>query len=174
MQLKQLLLLPSFTFKKYKNLKVLFLFFSLFSAFTVFSQNNESLYPKVTRLEGQGNGGNWLNISDATRNSILSGAPWKVQQVEYNHGTSPVVVRVYNPAELKNYDYRLKIQPHQNSKDNSLVDSAAHWILEWWQDGDLVGSYTSQNVIGDGTEEFLEGHGLAIVVKNRPFVVYDS
>lgn len=174
MQLKQLLLLSSFTFKKYKNLKVLFLFLSLFSVFTVFSQNNESLYPKVTRLEGQGNGGNWLNISDATRNSILSGAPWKVQQVEYNHGTSPVVVRVYNPAELKNYDYRLKIQPHQNSKDNSLVDSAAYWILEWWQDGDLVGSYTSQSAIGDGTEEFLEEHGLAIVVKNRPFVVYDT
>jgi hypothetical protein len=141
---------------------------------TVFAQNDQQLFPKVTRMEGQGNGGNWLEISDDARNTIMSGAPWKVQQVEYKYGLSPISVRVYDITHLQDYDYRLKINPVQNSYDTSLVDASAHWTLEWWQWGSLVGSYTSQSTIGEGEEEFIDGHGIAIKVQNSPFIVHDQ
>ena len=72
-------------------------------------------------------------------------------------------MRVYNPVDLKDFDYRLKINPVINSLDSSLVDTSSHWVLEWYQNGTLMGSYTSHNSIGNGTEEFLEGHGIYAV-----------
>ena len=146
----------------------------LFGSAILFAQESNTLYAKVKRLEGQGNGGNWLNMTAATRDNIMMGAPWKVQTVEYEAGAAPVLVRVYNPADLKDYDYYLKINPVQNSLDNSLVDTAAHWTLEWYQGGTLLGTFTSQYSIGEGIEEYLDGHGIAITVKNHPFMVRDA
>jgi len=42
---------------------------------TLLAQEQSQLYAKVKRVEGQGNGGNWLNITAATRDNIMSGAP---------------------------------------------------------------------------------------------------
>ena len=140
----------------------------------VSAQQSGQLYVKVKRVEGQGNGGNWLNLTSASRDSIMAGAPWKVQQPEYEYGTSPVLVRVIDPTALQAYDYLLKIDPVANSLDSSLVDASAHWTLMWCQNGAPMGSYVSQHSIGEGREEVVEGHGIAITVKNRPFMIYDT
>ena len=139
-----------------------------------YAQENHHLYAKVKRLEGQGNGGVWLNLTETTRDNIMAGAPWKVQQPEYDNGTSPILVRVSNPADLKSYDYRLVIAPTANTLDNSLIDPSAHWTLTWFQNGNQLGSYTSQHGIGEGVEEEIAGHGIAILVKNAPFVIHDE
>ena len=152
------------------------IFVSLFSLLISwgYAQESNHLYAKVKRLEGQGNGGVWLNLTEATRDNIMAGAPWKVQQPEYDNGTSPILVRVSNPADLKDYDYKLVIAPTANSLDTSLIDQTAHWTLTWYQNGTEVGSYTSQHGIGDGVEEVISGHGIAITVKNAPFVIHDE
>lgn len=138
------------------------------------AQQPGQLYVKVKRVEGQGNGGNWLNLTAASRDSIMAGAPWKVQQPEYEYGSSPVLVRIIDPSALQPYDYTLKIDPVANSLDSSLVDASAHWTLTWYQNGALIGSYVSQNTIGEGREEVVDGHGIAVTVKNRPFMIYDT
>ena len=139
-----------------------------------YAQESEHLYAKVKRTEGQGNGGTWLNLTEATRDSIMAGAPWKVQQPEYDFGTTPIKVRVSDPNALKNYDYVLKINPTANASDNSLVDNNAHWTLIWVQNGIQVGSYISQHSIGEGVEEEIEGHGIAVTVANHPFAIHDE
>ncbi len=138
------------------------------------AQQSGQLYVKVKRLEGQGNGGNWLNLTASSRDSIMAGAPWKVRQPEYECGTSPVLVRVIDPTALQTYDYFLNIDPVANSLDSSLVDASAHWTLTWCQNGTPMGSFVSQYTIGEGKEEVVEGHGIAITVKNRPFMIYDT
>ena len=139
----------------------------------VSAQQSGQFYVKVKRVEGQGNGGNWLNLTAATRDNIMAGAPWKVQQPEYEYGTSPVLVRVIDPTALQTYEYFLKIDPVANSLDSSLVDASANWTLTWCQNGAPVGSFVSQHTIGEGKEEVIDGNGIAITVKNRPFAIYD-
>ena len=73
----------------------------------VSAQQSDQLYVKVKRIEGQVNGGNWLNLTAASRDSIMAGAPWKVQQPEYEYGTSPVLIRIIDPTALQTYDYTL-------------------------------------------------------------------
>ena len=145
------------------------LFVSLFALLFSwgYAQENQHLYAKVKRLEGQGNGGTWLNLTQATRDNIMAGAPWKVQQPEYEPGTSPIVVKVTSPSSLQNYDYVLKVSPTASAQDNSLVDSTAHWTLTWYQNGNPVGSYTSQHCIGEGVEEEISGHGIRARVGDR-------
>ena len=155
-----------------KNLVLVSLLAFLFS--WGFAQEDQHLYAKVKRLEGQGNGGVWLNLTSTTMDNIMSGAPWKVQQPEYEPGTSPVLVKVTDPGSLQNYDYVLKIAPTASSLDNSLVNPAAHWTLTWYQNGTQLGSYTSQHSIGDGEEEVIPGHGIAIIIRNAPFAIHDE
>lgn len=146
----------------------------LLSGLSLTAQEPNYLYPKVKRLEGQGNGGIWLNLTQASRDNIMAGYPWKVSQPEYESGTSPVMVRVSDPNSLQNYDYILKVNPTANQADNSLVDESAHWTLTWYQNGNQVGSYTSQHTIGEGAEEEIIGHGIVIAVKNHPFAIHDK
>lgn len=154
-------------------LGILFTFILNLADSPLVAQESGQLYVKVKRTEGQGNGGNWLNLTPATANSIMSGAPWRVQQPEYEYGTSPILVRVSDPTAVKNYDYTLKINPIA-ANDNSLIDSSAHWILEWSQNGQPLGSYTSQHTISEGIEEEIMGHGISVLVKNQPFAIHDK
>lgn len=57
------------------------------------SAQNTILGPRVTQIEGQGNGREFLNLSKATIDNIMSGAPWKVQDVEYANGCAPIQVK---------------------------------------------------------------------------------
>ena len=139
----------------------------------LFAQEANYLYPKVKRLEGQGNGGNWLELTESTRNNIMAGAPWKVQQPEYEPGASPIIVRVTNPAERQPYEYQLGIIP-AGSLDGSMVGDSSHWVLKWYLDGTLSGLYLSQFTIGEGKEEIIPGHGIAITVKDQPFSIHDK
>ena len=114
-----------------KKIKKMFCLLMMMMGITgMFAQETNYLYPKVKRLEGQGNGGNWLELTESTRNNIMAGAPWKVQQPEYESGASPVSVRVTNPAELQPYEYRLGIIP-AGALDGSLVGGGSYWELKW-------------------------------------------
>ena len=55
-----------------------FMFFFFAYSGVATAQQSGQLYVKVKRLEGQGNGGNWLNLTASSRDSIMAGAPWKV------------------------------------------------------------------------------------------------
>lgn len=134
---------------------------------------NANLCPTVSQIEGQGNGGNFLYLTLNTRDAIMAGAPWKVQNVEYLSGFSPVSVRVIDPTQLHpEYDYRLKINPIADAYDSSLISQEAHWTLEVLNGSTIVETYQSANTIGQAEEEVIPGHGIAITIKNHPFSIY--
>lgn len=140
-------------------------------ALSLSAQEPNYLYPKIKRIEGQGNGGIWLNLTPTCRDNIVAYVQGVVP--EYASGTSPISVRVSNPNAVRDFDYVLKIDPTASEGDNSLVDNNAHWTLIWYQNGNQVGSYTSQHTIGEGVEEEIAGHGIAILVRNSPFAIHD-
>ena len=155
--------------------KILLLNCLLFMGLFITAQNI-FIMPKVTQTEGQGNGGRFLFLSDETRNNIMAGAPWKVQDVKYHNGSSPIMVKVVDPLQIHTeYDYRLKILPVTDTYDNSLISNNAHWKLEVLNsNGDIVETIQSQHTIGEGIEEVISGHGISIQVKNHPFSIYQD
>ncbi|MEA2031287.1 MAG: T9SS type A sorting domain-containing protein, partial [candidate division Zixibacteria bacterium] len=56
--------------------------------------------PKVTRIEGHGNGRNVIDIDTLTHDAIMSGPPWKADRLSYEVGKAPISVKVVDPLNV--------------------------------------------------------------------------
>jgi hypothetical protein len=114
--------------------------------------------PKITRVEGQGNGGMNLDLTSATVDKILSGSPDK--SLEYENNMGPIDVRVIDPLNVKNGSFTLKFTnvPYTNYK--SLYK--AKWELVNNDDGRV---YYSDTTLEVGDEKILLDLGLSVTIK---------
>jgi hypothetical protein len=65
--------------------------------------------PKVTRLEGQGNGGNYLELTQESVNDILNSPTGKQTAITYQNGRGPVGIKVVDPLNVPNSSFTLKL-----------------------------------------------------------------
>lgn len=62
--------------------------------------------PKITRIEGQGNGGNVLDYTPETEAAIVS--TWFVKNPTYQNGRGPIGVKVVDPLNVPNSTFTVK------------------------------------------------------------------
>jgi len=84
------------------------------------TRSNYGDIPPITRIEGRGNSSNWLELSDETRNEILSKGPITknvlfgsseypiAYKIKYKPNAGPVEVKVIDPLNVVGKDYMLK------------------------------------------------------------------
>jgi len=90
-----------------------------------------SLYgigPQITRVEGRGNGGNLLQLTEETEDSILNSADHRLDEITYDYGMGPVKVKVIDPLSIPPKKYLLKIVDTQ-PQTMQAVNNTAHWVL---------------------------------------------
>lgn len=63
--------------------------------------------PKVTRLEGQGNGGNYLDLTAASVNDILASSTGRADIITYENGRGPINIKVVDPLNVPNSEFTL-------------------------------------------------------------------
>lgn len=83
----------------------------------------------ITRIEGVGAGGNFLDITSETRTAIqdvFNGGTFN-GQITYKGGRSPINVFVYNPLEVKNGEYELTYVDENMANDK--LDTKVYWNL---------------------------------------------
>lgn len=80
---------------------------------------------QVKRIEGTGNGGNVLDLTDATVNEILSSQDHRAYHPVYKAGKAPIDLRVYDPMGVKAGGFRLRFDG---------VSDDSHWFLYNWSD----------------------------------------
>ena len=66
--------------------------------------------PKIKRIEGQGNGGNAVDLTEASINAILNSADNRMVEVEYENARGPISVKVIDPLNVCGGDFVLKMQ----------------------------------------------------------------
>ena len=83
--------------------------------------------PKITRIEGQGNGGLGLDWTQESVDALMSKTtpPFILENPTYENGRGPVNVKVVDPLEVKKATYTLKLIPNGN-----LGISRAKWRLD--------------------------------------------
>lgn len=91
---------------------------------------NEGL--QIKRIEGQGNGGNVLDLTDETVNEILFGGQNRAQNPVYTAGHGPVDVSVYDPMAVKAGGFKLVFE--------GISDNAFWYLLP---NPDVFGTVTS-------------------------------
>jgi len=64
--------------------------------------------PPIIQIEGHGTGQNVVDITQATHDEIMSGAPWKATTLEYQPGRGPITVKVVDPMNVPADTYTVK------------------------------------------------------------------
>ena len=115
----------------------------------------------ITRIEGTGNGGNNLELTQSSIDQIFSSDDHRVYNPTYKAGLGPINISVVDPVKIPKGNYIFKLfDPEFNG---SSINSYNSWELIDQQDGSTIGS--SNQSITVGTEEYISSLGLNVKVK---------
>jgi len=143
--------------------------------------------PMITRIEGQGNGGFFLDMTDESRELVLANNVYNNIQYKNNYG--PLNIQVIDPLKVKPWDYTVKFLPNDVSadvndstmwqliisdevSDRELIDNGIFTIEE----GDTVAarSSTAAMPISMTNEQLFLDLGISISIKNADFKIYQQ
>lgn len=80
---------------------------------------------EITRIEGLGNGGKFIEMKQESIEEALAEEPYRVLNPTYEIGSGPIEVKVYDPLNVKAGNYTIAFQDTTETQD--LTD--AYWIL---------------------------------------------
>jgi hypothetical protein len=121
--------------------------------------------PVITRIEGQGNGGNLIELSQASINEIMSGSPWKINHASYKAGFGPVTVKVIDPLKIKKGEFKIRFLV-----ENEDIDSA-QWVLENMNTNE---KRFSDTLLAFHHERIIPELGISITIQNIKFSKYPN
>jgi hypothetical protein len=138
--------------------------------------------PVITRIQGQGNGGMIIDLSEQTVSEILSkhiadsvnvyGSPDYpiAYHPVYKVSAGPLNVKVVDPLNVSNGKYIVKFDPMSAGPSNSpFTDSRihfGHWTL---QDASTGITYTSDTTTVYPYEQLFLNLGLALTINQVPY-----
>jgi hypothetical protein len=113
--------------------------------------------PIITRLDGVGNGGRFLDMSEETLNKILAGS--FDGSITYNAGKGPIQVEVYNPLEVVDGQYELTFR--DKNMTDAVLEKDAKWQLKTVGSNDVI---ASERTIEKLNEQIIAKYGFSITV----------
>ncbi len=133
--------------------------------------------PMITRIEGQGNGGFFLDMTDESRQKILELNTFNNIQYKNNYG--PLNIKVVDPLQVKPYDYTIRLMPNDVDDD---VNDETEWqlvISDEVPDSELeeLGIdrvSTAAMPISMTNEELFLDLGISISIINDNFKIYQK
>ena len=116
----------------------------------------------VTRLDGVGSGGNFLDISDGTLSAILASSTGTVPDgtITYKPGRAPIDIKVVNPLEVVDGTYTLQIK--DKDLTDAVVDDTARWELR--KEGESTVIF-SERSIAKLNEQIVAKYGFSVTVR---------
>ncbi|MBO4654056.1 MAG: hypothetical protein J5644_00740 [Bacteroidales bacterium] len=131
--------------------------------------------PMITRVEGQGNGGMFLDMTDECRDQILRDG--KIDKITYKNNYGPINVKVVNPLKIQPCDYTIKFL--ESATD---VSDTCNWVLQVLDEAGNVKldengvpeEIYSQANISIVNEQLIPEHGISISILNYPFAIHQD
>ena len=117
----------------------------------------------ITRIDGEGTGLNFLDISDETREAILKDE--FNGEITYKEGRGPIEVNIFNPLDVVDGEYELTFVDENMANDR--LDNQVRWVL---RNLSLPGSpvISSQSTIERLNEEIIKEYGFTVTVGQVP------
>ena len=115
--------------------------------------------PQITRIEGQGNGGNELQLTASSEASIVANN--FMDFPTYQSGYGPIAVKVVDPLNVKAGVYRVQFK--DTITGGSLDD--AFWTVHVPKIANGPDSINSDQLITIENEQLLLDYGLSITIK---------
>lgn len=113
----------------------------------------------VTRVDGVGNGGNFLDLSNETRVAILDSTT--KTQLTYRAGRGPIQVSIFNPLDVKDGNFELSF--FDENMNNATLDNEVRWRLRNLDNpnGPVV---VSETTIDKLNEQIVKEFGFSVTI----------
>ncbi len=118
----------------------------------------------ITRLDGAGVGGNFLDLEPQSREDIITGA--SNGELTYRPGEGPIQVLIYNPLDVVDGEFILRFID-SDSQDDQL-DEDARWLL--YETGQPNQPILSETTLERLNEQVIAEYGFSIVIGQTPDV----
>ena len=119
----------------------------------------------VTRIDGVGAGGIFLDIADETRDVIEDDIRNDTKtfdgQITYRPGRGPVEIQVFNPLDVKDGEFELTLI--DENMDNDELDNVVRWQLTSLTDQSAP-VILSDRTIDDLNEQIIKEFGFSVTV----------
>ncbi len=117
--------------------------------------------PRITRLDGTGNGGRELQLTTASENSIVSNG--FLDELEYDYNGGPINVKVIDPLNVVGGYFECKFHDYVGLSGNGTALSeykgidTASWTVYHYdkKGGDLIDQITSTATINQRNEQVI-------------------
>ena len=118
--------------------------------------------PEITQIEGEGNGGTFLELTDETVDLIIANG--EVRKPTYKSGSGPIDVKVIDPLNLKGGDYKIGFG---NTAED--INDDIWWISRSYEENGItkVDKVFSQDLISVVREQLIMDWGLSVKVNQQ-------
>ncbi|MFO8054385.1 MAG: T9SS type A sorting domain-containing protein [Bacteroidales bacterium] len=114
--------------------------------------------PKITRIEGQGNGKMVLELTEESLEAIMDDPEYRIEHPEYQNGYGPVNVKVIDPLNVKAGNYTIIFDVDGGDLDN------AGWVLLDSEDMTDTIAVSEQTIAVDN-EQLIMDIGLSVDIR---------
>lgn len=123
--------------------------------------------PIITRLDGYGNGGRTLELTQSSKNAIILNG--KMDTPSYDYGAGPINVKVVDPLNVVGGYFELQFTDYNATNTNGA--DTADWVLYHFdkKDGNLLGTYNSEKSIEVGNEQIITDLGISVFIDQSSY-----
>jgi len=128
--------------------------------------------PKITRLDGHGNGGRVLELTAASEASILNSG--FLATPEYQNGKGPINIKVVDPLNVANGYFECEFRDYTtNATLFGNAADTAKWIINRYDSkgGVLLESVSSEQMISADNEQLIPQWGVSVQINQTKYFV---
>ena len=124
--------------------------------------------PRITRLDGYGNGNRSLEFTDATLNTILNDG--FMETPEYEYGQGPVNIKVVDPLNLKGGYFECRFRDYTATSPGNAADTAS-WVIYRYdtKGGTIQDSVSSDRTINGDNEQIIPEWGISVQIHQENY-----
>jgi hypothetical protein len=123
--------------------------------------------PRITRIDGYGNGNRSLEFTTATLNKVLNEG--FVENPVYDYGAGPINIKVVDPLNLKGGYYECKFRDYTASVTNAA--DTASWVIYRYdkKNGTVLDSVFSERTIKVANEQIIPEWGVSVEIAQESY-----
>lgn len=123
--------------------------------------------PMITRIDGAGNGGRVLDLTNASHDYILNNG--FMEKPTYDFGKGPINVKVIDPLNVADGFFECKFRDYGTTVSNGA--DTAKWVIYRYQTegGNLLDSVVSETSISTKNEQLIPQWGVSVEIVQKNY-----
>jgi len=123
--------------------------------------------PRITRLDGYGNGNRALEFTPSTLSSVISTG--YAENPVYDYGAGPINIKVVDPLNLAGGYYECKFRDYAVSSSNGA--DTASWVIYRYdkKNGSIIDSVESERTIQTSNEQIIPQWGVSVQIYQEKY-----